>query len=44
MAELPDLDVFARILTRKFQGKTVEQVTVTESRKLNVSTAELKKH
>ena len=43
MAELPDLTVFARILTHKFKEKTVEKLTVTESRKLNVSATELKK-
>lgn len=42
MAELPDLTVFANILTRKFKGKTVDGITVTETRKLNVSAKELK--
>ena len=41
MAELPDLTVFANILTRKFKGNTVDSITVTETRKLNVSAKEL---
>jgi formamidopyrimidine-DNA glycosylase len=42
MAELPDLTVFARILTRKYKGKILERLEVTESRKLNVNPAALK--
>lgn len=43
MAELPDLTVFAQILTRKFKGKVLEKIDVTVAKKLNVSGAELKK-
>jgi formamidopyrimidine-DNA glycosylase len=42
MAELPDLTVFANILTRRFKGETVKKITITEARKLNISAAELK--
>lgn len=42
MAELPDLTVFANILSRRFNGETVKEILVTEARKLNVSTKELK--
>lgn len=42
MAELPDLTVFANILSRRFAGQTVENITVTETRKLNVSADTLK--
>lgn len=42
MAELPDLTVFADILSRKFAGKTVDEITITEARKLNVSAGSLK--
>ena len=42
MAELPDLTVFANILTRKFGGKTLNRIDVTVAKKLNVSPAELK--
>lgn len=37
MAELPDLTVFAKILSRKFKGKVLERIDITEVRKLNVS-------
>jgi len=37
MAELPDLSVFAKILNRRFQGKTLEKIEVTVAKKLNVS-------
>lgn len=43
MAELPDLTVFANILTRRFKGHILDQVMVTETRKLNVSATEFKK-
>ncbi|RFZ92912.1 formamidopyrimidine-DNA glycosylase [Mucilaginibacter conchicola] len=43
MAELPDLTVFAQILTRRYAGKVLESLEVTETRKLNVSAAELRK-
>jgi formamidopyrimidine-DNA glycosylase len=42
MAELPDLTVFANILTRRFGGKVLDHIEVTEARKLNVSAAKLK--
>jgi formamidopyrimidine-DNA glycosylase len=42
MAELPDLSVFAAILTRRFKGKTLEELDVTVSKKLNVSVEALK--
>ncbi|QEC74697.1 DNA-formamidopyrimidine glycosylase family protein [Mucilaginibacter ginsenosidivorax] len=42
MAELPDLTVFAQILTRRFKGKVLETVDVTVAKKLNVTTAQLK--
>ncbi|WP_316809415.1 DNA-formamidopyrimidine glycosylase family protein [Pedobacter agri] len=40
MAELPDLSVFAKILYRRFQGKTLEKMEVTVAKKLNVSVKE----
>ncbi|MGZ3871914.1 MAG: DNA-formamidopyrimidine glycosylase family protein [Mucilaginibacter sp.] len=42
MAELPDLTVFAHILSRKFAGQKLDKIDITEARKLNVSAAELK--
>jgi formamidopyrimidine-DNA glycosylase len=42
MAELPDLTVFAGILTRKFEGKTLHEIEITEARKLNVSRENLR--
>jgi formamidopyrimidine-DNA glycosylase len=42
MAELPDLTVFAQILSRKFQGKVLDRVEVTVAKKLNISVADLK--
>lgn len=41
MAELPDLEVFAQILSRRFKGKTLKELDVAVSKKLNVSPAEL---
>ncbi len=41
MAELPDLTVFARILSRKFKGKILDKIEVMEARKLNVTAAQL---
>lgn len=41
MAELPDLTVFARILSRKFRGEILEKLEVTVAKKLNVTVAEL---
>lgn len=43
MAELPDLEVFSHILTRKFGGKVLEKIDVEVTKKLNVSAVELKK-
>ncbi|UOE52478.1 formamidopyrimidine-DNA glycosylase [Mucilaginibacter sp. SMC90] len=42
MAELPDLTVFAQILTRRFKGKVLAHVELTVAKKLNVTVAELK--
>jgi formamidopyrimidine-DNA glycosylase len=42
MAELPDLTVFAHILSRKFKGKVLNKVEVTVARKLNVTVAQLR--
>jgi formamidopyrimidine-DNA glycosylase len=42
MAELPDLTVFARILSRKFKGEVLNNLDVTEAKKLNVSREKLK--
>jgi len=43
MAELPDLTVFAQILTRRFKGKTLKELDVKVAKKLKVSVAELRK-
>ena len=43
MAELPDLTVFAQILTRRFKGKTLKEIDVKVANKLKISVAELKK-
>jgi formamidopyrimidine-DNA glycosylase len=42
MAELPDLSVFAGILTRRFAGKTLKSVDVKVAKKLKVTIDELK--
>ena len=42
MAELPDLEVFALILSRTFKGKTLEEIDIKVAKKLNVTTAQLK--
>jgi formamidopyrimidine-DNA glycosylase len=42
MAELPDLTVFALILARKFKGRVLDKIDVTEARKLNVPVAQLR--
>ena len=42
MAELPDLTVFAQILSRRFSGRTLEALDVTVTKKLNVPVIELK--
>jgi len=41
MAELPDLTVFAQILTRKYKDKVLDRIEVTVTKKLNVPVAEL---
>ena len=43
MPELPDLEVFAGNLQKRFKNKTIETVKVTVAKKLNVSEAALKK-
>ncbi len=42
MPELPDLQAFSHNLTKRLKGKTLKEITVTESKKLNVSEKELK--
>ncbi|SER96917.1 DNA-formamidopyrimidine glycosylase family protein [Pedobacter rhizosphaerae] len=42
MAELPDLEVFSQILTRRYGGSVLEKLEVIESRKLNVPAKALK--
>ena len=42
MAELPDLTVFAQILSHKFKGRILEKIEVTVAKKLNVTAANLK--
>ncbi len=42
MAELPDLEVFSRILTRRYGGKVLKNIDVEVAGKLNVSAKELK--
>lgn len=42
MAELPDLTVFANILTGKFKGKVLDRVEISVAKKLNVSEKDLK--
>jgi formamidopyrimidine-DNA glycosylase len=43
MAELPDLTVFSRILTRRYKGQVLDKLEITIARKLNVSAKELQK-
>jgi formamidopyrimidine-DNA glycosylase len=43
MPELPDLQVFSRNLTKLLKGKTVKEVTVPNSKKLNVPVKTLQK-
>ncbi len=43
MPELPDLQVFSRNLTKMLKGKTVKDVTVPNSKKLNVPVKSLQK-
>jgi formamidopyrimidine-DNA glycosylase len=42
MAELPDLEVFSRILTRRYAGKVLEEIDVEVAKKLNVTVKTLK--
>jgi formamidopyrimidine-DNA glycosylase len=42
MPELPDLEVFAKNLQKRFKNKTLDTVEVTETKKLNVSATTLK--
>lgn len=42
MAELPDLEVFAQIISRRFRGKTLEELEVKVAKKLNVTATQLK--
>jgi len=44
MAELPDLEVFARILTRKYGGKVLEKIDIPVDKKLNVPPKKLKEN
>lgn len=43
MPELPDLQVFAKNLTKKLQGKKLKKVTVVNSKKLKTPAAKVKK-
>lgn len=43
MAELPDLTVFAQILTKRFKEKTLKEIDVNVAKKLKVSVAEFRK-
>jgi formamidopyrimidine-DNA glycosylase len=43
MAELPDLTVFARTLSHRFEGKLLKSMEIIVDKKLNVSGTELKK-
>lgn len=42
MPELPDLQAFSHNLTKRLKGKTLKEIIVTESKKLNVPEKELK--
>ncbi|MGN7986195.1 hypothetical protein ACTJKC_02585 [Pedobacter sp. 22226] len=42
MAELPDLEVFSRILPRRYAGKVLEEIDVEVAKKLNVTVKTLK--
>lgn len=44
MPELPDLEVFSKNLDKEFSGKTIQDVSVKVSTKLNVTEKELQKH
>lgn len=41
MAELPDLTVFAKTLSRRFRGKTLKSIDIKVAKKLNVTASEL---
>ena len=43
MPELPDLQVFAKNLSKKLKGKTLKKLTVVRSKKLKIPAAKLKK-
>ena len=43
MAELPDLTVFAQIISRRFSGKTLKKIEFIVSKKLKVSTDQVKR-
>jgi formamidopyrimidine-DNA glycosylase len=43
MPELPDLQVFSKNLSKELCGKTIKEIKVINSKKLNVSVASLKK-
>lgn len=43
MPELPDLEIFAANLQKRFKNKTLESIDVHVTRKLNVTVAELQK-
>jgi len=42
MAELPDLEVFAQIISRRFKGKTLRELEVKVAKKLNVTASQLR--
>ncbi|WP_025145473.1 DNA-formamidopyrimidine glycosylase family protein [Pedobacter jeongneungensis] len=42
MAELPDLEVFSRILSRRYGGQTLDKIDVEVAKKLNVTAEKLK--
>lgn len=42
MPELPDLEVFSKNLTKKFKGKTLEKLTITNKSKLKTPEKEFK--
>lgn len=42
MAELPDLEVFSRILDRRYAGQVLEKVDVAVAKKINVAAKTLK--
>ncbi|WP_293789850.1 DNA-formamidopyrimidine glycosylase family protein [uncultured Pedobacter sp.] len=44
MAELPDLEVFAQIISRKFKGRSLKQLEIMVAKKLNVTASSLKEN